>query len=70
MHETTATRLAQALKRLGKTRAERLAKLPGVSARTLQYWEQEQKMPIHLTELEQAGVITINTPDAPEEQAA
>lgn len=70
MHETTATRLAKALKRLGKTRAERLTKLPGVASRTLQYWEQEQKLPTHLAELEQAGIITINTPDTTEQAAA
>ena len=69
MEETTAQRLARALKRLGATRRERLAKLPGVHYRTLQYWEQEQKMPIHLTELEQAGIITINAPTT-EEHAA
>lgn len=69
MSETTAHRLARALKQLGKTRRERLVKLPGVSARTLQYWELAQKIPIHLTELEQAGIITINTPDAAERAA-
>jgi hypothetical protein len=62
MEETTAQRLARALKQLGATRRERLTKLPGVHYRTLQYWEQEQKLPIHLAELEQAGIITINAP--------
>lgn len=60
--DTTAKRLANALKRLGKTRAERLAKLPGVAPRTLQNWEAERYTPTHLVELEAAGVITINTP--------
>lgn len=60
---TTAQRLAVALKRLGKTRAERLSKLPGVAPRTLQNWEAELYVPTHLAELEAAGVITINTPD-------
>lgn len=69
MYETTSKRLAAALKRLGKTRAERLTKLPGVAARTLQYWEQEQKIPTHLAELEQAGVITINAPVETEQAA-
>lgn len=63
MHESTAERLARALKRLGKTRAERLTKLPGVAPRTLQYWEQAQMTPKHLSELEAAGIITINAPD-------
>ncbi len=60
MAETTVQRLARALKRLGKTRRERLAKLPGVAPRTLQNWEREQYAPLHLAELEAAGVVTIN----------
>lgn len=62
MEETTAQRLARALRTLGKTRRERLAKLPGVASRTLQYWDLAQKTPTHLEELERAGVITINVP--------
>lgn len=62
MQETTADRLARALARLGKTRRQRLAKLPGVSYSTLQKWERRSTMPTHLAELEQAGVITINAP--------
>ena len=66
----TAHRLAQALKRLGKTRSERLTKLPGVAPRTLQNWEAAKYAPTHLAELEAAGVITINIPEELNKQAA
>lgn len=58
----TAERFARAIECLGSTPAERQARLPGVSERTLRYWLALRFQPRHLAELERAGVITINAP--------
>lgn len=59
--EDIADRFARALRRLAPTRAERLAKLPGISARALQYWETGKPPPTIVT-LIRAGVLSINEP--------
>lgn len=57
----TAKRFAAAIRRLGDTPAEQLARLPGVSERTLRYWKRG-RAPRVLVILEAAGVVHISEP--------